>query len=97
MKTLKTFVFASVLFGLIGGGPTSFALACKAMGPDKHVGMVQMVDLKSHTFSIIDAETGNEITFDTSKEILDQIKIDTRVLVTYQTEGDTLKAKTVES
>jgi hypothetical protein len=97
MNKIKSLVFAGVFFGLLWSGSTTLVWACKAMGPDKHVGMVQKVDLEAKTFSIIDAETRIEITFGASKKILDQIKVNTRVVVTYVLEGETLFAKDVKT
>ena len=97
MNKIKSLVLAGVFLGLFWSVPSTDVWACKAMGPDKHVGVVQKVDFEAKTFSIIDAESRMEITFGASKEILDQVEVNKRVVVTYGLKGETLVAKAVQS
>ena len=97
MKKVKFLVMGGVFFALLWGMPQPLVLACKSMGPNKHVGVVQKVDPEAKTFSIIDAENQMEITFGASKDILNQVKVNSQVVVTYGLEGENLVAKAVKS
>lgn len=97
MKQLKHYVFAGILCCSFIFGLSSYALACKAMGANKHVGVIQTIDQDSNSFSIIDAETGKKMTFEASSEIIENIKVNLRVIVTYQANGEILIAEAVES
>jgi len=97
MKQLKRYVFAGILCCGFIFGLSAYALACKAMGANKHVGVIQTINQDSKSFSIIDAETGKKITFDASSEIIEKIKVELRVIVTFRTNGEVLIAEAVES
>jgi hypothetical protein len=97
MNKMKSLVLVGLFVGFFWSVPSTAVWACKAMGPDKHVGVVQKIDVEAKTFSIIDAETRLEITFGASKEILDQVKVNQQVVITYGLEGETLVAKAVQS
>jgi hypothetical protein len=66
-------LIAAIVGALLVGGPTA-AWACKAAGPDTHVGMLQSVDAKAKSFTIIDAETRGPIEFQADEAILKQLK-----------------------
>lgn len=97
MERLKGLMITGFAMGvlMLGSGPEAFA--CKSAGPNKHVGMVKAIDAEGQTFSIIDAETGKEMVFDAPPQIMDRVKVSQRVMVTYRTEGDRLKAQEIES
>ena len=97
MKQLKHYVFAGILCCGFIFGLSSYALACKAMGTNKHVGVIQSINQDAKTFSIIDAETGKRMDFDASSEIIEKIKVELRVIVTFRMKGEVLIAEAVES
>ena len=66
-------LIAAVVGTLLMAGPVA-AWACKAAGPDTHVGMLQSVDAQAKSFTIIDAETRGPITFSADEAILNSLK-----------------------
>ena len=97
MKHLKHCVFAGILCCSFIFGLSAYALACKAMGANKHVGVIQSINKEKKTFSIIDAETRKRIDFDASSEIIEKINVELRVIVTFRANGEVLIAEAVES
>ena len=53
--------------------PTS-AWACRAAGPDTHVGPLLSVDAEKKSFTIMDAESGSPITFAADEAILSALQ-----------------------
>ena len=68
----RQFIAAIVGAILVAGSTTAWA--CKAAGPDTHVGMLQSVDAQAKSFTIIDAETRGPITFSADEAILSNLK-----------------------
>lgn len=66
--------FIAAIFGVLLIAGSTTAWACKAAGPDTHVGMLQSVDTKAKSFTIIDAETRGPITFSADEAILNNLK-----------------------
>lgn len=64
---------AAIVGAFLVAGSTA-AWACKAAGPDTHVGMLQSVDAEAKSFTIIDAETRGPITFSADEAILNNLK-----------------------
>ncbi len=73
------------------------ALACKAAGPDKHVGVVTGIDKEKKTFTILDAETQKELTFEADSHIIGKISLKTRIMITYKEDEGELIAIEVHS
>lgn len=87
----RQFIAAIVGAFLVAGSTTAWA--CKAAGPDTHVGMLQSVDTKAKSFTIIDAETRGPITFSADEAILNNLK-DVRgmIAVLHEKVGGVLRA-----
>jgi hypothetical protein len=66
-------LIAAIVGALLTAGSAG-AWACKAAGPDTHVGMLQSVDAKAKSFMIIDAETRGPIEFQADEAILKQLQ-----------------------
>lgn len=52
---------------------TQSVWACSAAGPDVHIGPVSAVDVENGQFSIKDFESGQQITFKASAELLSDL------------------------
>ncbi len=66
MSHKYTYIFLALALCL-GSAP---ALACDAAGANKHVGMITAVDDQAGTFTIMDAQTNQPITFAAPKAVL---------------------------
>lgn len=68
--------------------------ACDAAGPNTHIGKVTSVDSKKMTFTILDAQTRDAITFiATDAAIIDGLKgVNGMITVNYEEDGDDLTA-----
>lgn len=66
-------LIAAIVGALLAAGSTG-AWACKAAGPDTHIGMLQSVDAQAKSFTIIDAETRGPITFSADEAILNSLQ-----------------------
>ncbi len=66
-------LIAAILGSLLAAGSAG-AWACKAFGPDTHVGMLKSVDTTAGTFTIIDLETRGPIEFEAGEAILTRLK-----------------------
>lgn len=64
----------AVTLGAVLALGSAGAWACKAFGPDTHVGMLKSVDPAAKSFTIIDAETRGPITFSADEAILNNLK-----------------------
>ncbi len=83
----------SVIFAVLLVIGSSAVLACKAAGPNKHVGEVTTVDAEAATFTIMDAETNLPITFSASKGILKDVShAEGQIMVSYEDNGGNLTA-----
>lgn len=67
---MKTSIKVIVLALALGGA--GLALACEGAGPMTHIGQVTAVD--DGSFTIVDMETRDKITFKASSEILTGLK-----------------------
>lgn len=91
-----------ILFGvlILAGfmlGITSESLACKAAGPNKHVGSITAINAEAGSFTIKDAETGSLISFEATRKILKDLNVKDRVMVSYKEDEDKLIAVDVNS
>lgn len=96
MKRLYSIAVMFFMFGLLLGITTS-AIACKAAGKDKHVGIVMNIDQKTGTFTIKDAETENPMTFQATTEQLRELKMKDQVMVSYKEKDGKLIAVDIHS
>ena len=83
---------AALVGALLAAGSTA-VWACKAAGPDTHVGVLQSVDAQAKSFTIIDAETRGPITFSADEAILNNLKdVKGMIAVLHQKTGGVLRA-----
>ncbi len=88
---LAVFVLGSVTMSIQN------AWACKSAGPNKHVGNVTSIDAKAKTFTIRDAETDHPMSFEATDKILNEVKVNDRVMVGYKEEKGKMIAIDVQS
>lgn len=87
-RQLITAIVSAVL--VLGSAGT---WACKAFGPDTHVGMLKSVDPAAKSFTIIDAETRGPITFSADEAILNNLKdVKGTIAVLHEKVGGVLRA-----
>ena len=72
-----------------------WAAACSNLGPDKHMGIVTLVDPLKGTLSLMDAETQKTIAFVTGEELLKKVHVNDRIVVTFETDKDQHVAKEI--
>lgn len=83
---------------VISGVFSSALLACSAMGPTTHAGKVLSIDEDKSTFTILDMETLNPITFNADQKIMQQIMdAEGTAIVDFTGEGASLTATGVRS
>lgn len=89
---------------VIGGAALALAMAvamplaaqaCSNLGPDKHVGVVQAVDRKAGTFTIVDAETKMAMAFQAKPKTLTGLKVGDRLVVRFTVNGKRMSAEEV--
>ena len=88
---------AAVILAVFVLGSVTTTWACKSAGPNKHVGSVTAIDAKAKTFTIRDAETDHPMTFEATDKILNEIKINDRVMVGYKEEAGKMIAVDIHS
>ena len=93
----KRSLVAAVILAVFVLGSVTTAWACKSAGPNKHVGSVTAIDAKAKTFTIRDAETDHPMTFEATDKILNEIKINDRVMVGYKEEAGKMIAVDIHS
>ena len=91
IKLYLAVVLAVIFLGISVG--VSSTLACSSLAPGTHLGRVLMVDPVMGTFTLIDAETREAIRFVASAELLEMIKMDDTIIMTYEKENGRLVAK----
>ena len=69
----KHLIVKAILVGTLFIAPLA-TWACDAAGKSTHIGTVQAVDASGKTFTIIDAQTRQPVTFMASNEIIDGLK-----------------------
>lgn len=73
------------------------ALACKTAGSNVHVGVVAVVDTRNMTFTLNDAESGEQIVFAAAAKLLQGIKPGHEVFVGYTEQRGQLTAVRISS
>lgn len=90
----QNLIFSALIACTLFWGTATWA--CSGMGPDTHVGLVTGVDTQGGTFTILDAETRQPITFSASSEVLERVsKTKLQIKVTYEKKGGELVAADV--
>ena len=64
------------------------ASACDVVGKNKHIGNLVSVDKETRTFTIVDSETREEISFRASQQLLSMLSPDRYVKVQYRETDD---------
>ena len=82
MRIQSVLVLLLVTVFLLGGVAPTWA--CEGAGPNKHIGGITAIDVKTGTFTIRDAETNRLITFEATDLMLKEINISDRILVSYK-------------
>ncbi|MHB8483856.1 MAG: hypothetical protein ACYDBV_14180 [Nitrospiria bacterium] len=83
-----------VLLGLTLSSPSR---ACKSAGPNNHVGIITAIDLKGHTLTLKDAETGAPMVFKTADYLLKTVKVNQEVMITYEKTGKQMTATKIKA
>jgi len=92
MTKLMTVVALSACMALGSGA----AWSCSMAGPNTHIGAVTAVDAAAHTFTVLDAETRQPITFVATPALLKGIAKNQQVTVTFEKDGNKLAAKAIK-
>ncbi len=69
------------------------AMACSNLGPDKHMGVVQNIDVAKGELTVIDAESQKPIVFLIGQETLKGLKAKDVVMITFQSDQGQLRVK----
>ena len=89
IKTKLVAAVSAVMLLLSAGG----SWACEVAGPNKHVGQITKIDKLAGTFTIMDAEKGEPITFSFPSEKLTNLaKVKGQVMVGYEEKDGQLVA-----
>ena len=73
------------------------AWACSAAGPNRHVGKLLAVDRDAKSFTVLDAESRQPVTFHADESLLEGLKgVEGTILVEYEGEGSNLTATHVQ-
>jgi hypothetical protein len=85
------------LIGLIGlmavaAGP---AWACKAAGPNTHVGVITQLNVKAQEFTITDAESGKPMVFIADAQQLETMHVGDQIAVKYEERDGAMVAKRI--
>ena len=75
------FIITLVAVGMAFSTP---AFACKSAGPDKHVGIVVSINIKTHTLILKDAETGENMTFIAQDQLIKPLQPNQNAIITYK-------------
>ncbi len=72
------------------------AWSCSMAGPNTHIGPVTAVDAEANTFTVLDAETRQPITFVATPTLLKGIVKNQQVTVTFEKDGNKLTTTAVK-
>jgi hypothetical protein len=92
MPMTRSMLALALSLMMLALGPA--ALACEMAGPNAHVGTVTALSQKS--FTLKDAESGMNLTFAASPELLKGIAVKDEVTVVFAKEGQTLRATSIK-
>jgi len=88
-------ILGLLALSILGFAPT-LSLACGNLGPNTHAGIVEHIDAKAGTLTLVDAETGKEITFLVPADLLASLKPNSRVMINFKVDGRTLVAQKIQ-
>ncbi len=71
------------------------ATACSNLGPEKHMGVVRLINPIKGTLSLIDAETQKSIEFVAKKDLINKVSVNDTVVVTFEQKEQLLLAKAI--
>ncbi len=71
--------------------------ACQSAGPNSHVGIITAIELKGHTLTLKDAETGTPMVFKTAFYLLKTVKVNQEVMITYEMTGKQMTATKIKT
>jgi hypothetical protein len=74
----------------------ALSLACSKLGTNTHVGIIEQIDSKAGTLTLIDAESGKSITFLVSPNLLASLKPNNRVMINFKVDGKALVAEKIQ-
>ncbi len=94
-RITRWMISGAALALVMGAGRPLAVQACSTMGPDKHVGVVQAVDRKAGTFTIVDAETQMAMAFQAKPKMLTGLKVGDRLVVRFTVNGKRMSAEEV--
>ena len=94
MKQLNGVILVGLISVMVVAvGP---AWACKAAGPDTHVGVVTQVNEKGRQFTITDAETGKPMVFVADSKQLVALNIGDQIAVSYEKHDGAMVATRIQ-
>lgn len=96
MRLIINLFLGLFLIGALSIAPRT-AEACKNMGPNTHAGVIQSMDLEEASLTLIDAESGQPITFSATPEQLATLKPNDRVIVVFHDDGERLIAEKIRA
>ena len=74
----------------------ALSLACSNLGTNTHAGIIEQIDSKAGTLTLVDAETGKSITFLVSPNLLASLKPNNRVMINFKVDGKALVAEKIQ-
>jgi hypothetical protein len=94
MKQLSVVILIGVISVVaVATGP---AWACKAAGPDTHVGVVTQLNGKERQFTITDAETGKPMVFIADSKQMAALNIGDQIAVSYEKHDGAMVATRIQ-
>jgi hypothetical protein len=72
------------------------AWACKAAGPNTHVGVITQLNAKERQFTITDAETGKPMIFVADSKQMAALNMGDQIAVSYEDHNGTMVAKRIQ-
>jgi len=93
MKHLNVWMMTGLFSVMVvAAGP---AWACKAAGPNTHVGVITQLNDKAKQFTITDAETGKPMVFIADAKQLATMHVGEQIAVKYEERGGAMVAKRI--
>jgi hypothetical protein len=94
MKQLSIWIAVGLIsVTAVAAGP---AWACKAAGPNTHVGVITQLNAKERQFTITDAETGKPMNFIADSTQMAALNVGDQVTVKYEKRDGTMVAKRID-
>jgi hypothetical protein len=94
MKQLSIWIAVGLIsVTAVAAGPV---WACKAAGPDTHVGVITQLNAKERQFTITDAETGKPMIFIADSTQMAALNIGDQIAVKYEKRDGAMVAKRID-